>query len=192
MTMRWLAASLMAALSLQSWGQSSDRFALTVGQVTSALAEKGISLGNMQVSMLANVVATRPDPLLDVLSVDALSDLGFGEGRTSRSRVKMACHASGTCLPFYILVSEPKSMLNGVVFPSVAAGIKSYKPSLAPTMRPGTHATLLMDDNRAHIEVSVISLENGITGHKIRVASPDHKQFYVGEVIGPNLLRRSF
>ena len=60
------------------------------------------------------------------------------------------------------------------------------------TMRAGTHATLVMDDNRSHIQVAVISLENGIAGHRIHVASPDHKQIYVGEVVNANLLRGSF
>jgi hypothetical protein len=192
MTMRWIAASLMAALSLQSWGQSSERIALTTGQVAAALADKGISLGNMQVSLLARVVATKPNPVLDVLSVDALSDLGFGESAISRARVKLACHVPGTCLPFYVLVSGRKLIGNSAALSARGAEVTSYKSNVAPTIRTGTHATLLMDDNRAHIEVSVVSLENGIAGHKIRVASPDHKQIYVGEVIGPNLLKRSF
>jgi hypothetical protein len=51
---------------------------------------------------------------------------------------------------------------------------------------------LVMDDDRSHIQIAVISLENGMTGHKIRVASPDHKQFYVAEVVNAHLLRRSF
>jgi len=50
----------------------------------------------------------------------------------------------------------------------------------------------VMDDGRSHIQVAVISLENGIAGHRIRVASPDHKQIYVAEVVGANLLKRSY
>jgi flagella basal body P-ring formation protein FlgA len=59
-------------------------------------------------------------------------------------------------------------------------------------MRAGAHATLVMDDARSHIQVAVISLENGIAGHRIRVASLDHKQVYVAEVVSANLLKRSF
>jgi len=50
----------------------------------------------------------------------------------------------------------------------------------------------VMDDARSHVQISVISLENGIAGHRIRVTSPDHKQFYVAEVVSANLVRRSF
>jgi hypothetical protein len=49
-----------------------------------------------------------------------------------------------------------------------------------------------MDDDRAHIQVAVISLESGIAGHTIRVATPDHKQIYRGEIVSANLLKRSF
>jgi flagella basal body P-ring formation protein FlgA len=66
------------------------------------------------------------------------------------------------------------------------------KPNVAITMRAGAHATLVMDDDRAHIQIAVISLENGLAGHRIRVASPDHKQVYVAEVVNASLLRKSF
>ena len=49
-----------------------------------------------------------------------------------------------------------------------------------------------MDDARAHVELSVVSLENGAAGHKIRVATPDHKQVYLAEVVSANRLKRSF
>jgi flagella basal body P-ring formation protein FlgA len=66
------------------------------------------------------------------------------------------------------------------------------KQNGAFTIRSGAHATLVMDEERAHIEVAVISLENGMAGQKIRVASPNHKQVYVAEVVSANLLKRSF
>ena len=67
-----------------------------------------------------------------------------------------------------------------------------FDPKSEITMRAGTHATLVMDDDRSHIQVAVISLENGMAGHRIRVSSPDHKQVYFGEVVNARLLRGSF
>jgi flagella basal body P-ring formation protein FlgA len=66
------------------------------------------------------------------------------------------------------------------------------KPKKVITMRAGTHATMLMDDDRSHIQIAVISLENGVAGHSIRVTSPDHKQVYVAEVVNASLLRKSY
>jgi flagella basal body P-ring formation protein FlgA len=68
----------------------------------------------------------------------------------------------------------------------------ALKPKKVITMRAGTHATMLMDDDRSHIQIAVISLENGIAGHSIRVTSPDHKQVYVAEVVNASLLRKSY
>jgi hypothetical protein len=150
------------------------------------------------VSLLANVVATEPNPLLDVLSVNPLSDLGTGVRAEARSSVKMACHLPDQCLPFYVLVTWVReadgdmAKATGASTPAASARSGAFGPIEAITMRAGTHATLVMDDHRAHIQVAVISLENGMAGHKIHVTSPDHKQIYVGEVVSANLLKRSF
>jgi hypothetical protein len=100
--------------------------------------------------------------------------------------VKLACHVPGTCLPFYAIVSW---RVGGA--PSTAA-TAALKPNASITMRVGTHATLLMDDDRSHIQIAVVCLESGAVGRRIRVASPDHKQIYIGEVVSASLLKRSY
>jgi hypothetical protein len=196
MNARWLSVSFMAVISMSGWGQTQlqNRFALTAGQVARALSAGGIQTTEVQVSLLTRVVATESSPTLDVLSVEPLSGQPKTEYPPARSRVRLGCHQPGKCLPFYAIVgwSEPPVGLAATAS-SASAGIGN--PLLANTditMRAGTHATLVMDDNRSHIRVAVISLENGIAGHRIHVASPDHKQVYVGEVVNANLLRGSF
>jgi flagella basal body P-ring formation protein FlgA len=73
-----------------------------------------------------------------------------------------------------------------------SASPAALKPKVVITMRAGAHATLLLDDDRSHIQIAVISLENGIAGHSIRVSTPDHKQVYVAEVVNASLLRKSY
>jgi hypothetical protein len=198
MTARWLSISLTLAMSMPGWGQSQlqDRFALTAGQVALALSAGGIQTTERQVSLLTRVVATESFPALDVLSVEPLSRQLVGEHSPTRSRVRMGCHLPGKCLPFYAIVSslEPPFGVAANASHASAAGVNNSvsKANMDITMRAGTHATLVMDDNRSHIQVAVISLENGIAGHRIHVASPDHKQVYVGEVVNANLLRGSF
>ncbi len=197
MRVGWVSISLMAAISLPGWGQSQsqDRFALTAGQVARALSSSGIQTREEQVSLLTRVVATESSPALDVLSVERLAKQLGAEHASTRSRVRLACHLPGKCLPFYAIVSglEPLAGL-ATAAPSAFAGTNKpvSKANMEITMRAGTHATLVMDDNRSHIQVAVISLENGIAGHTIHVASPDHKQIYLGEVVNANLLRGSF
>jgi hypothetical protein len=193
MTPRWLAVSLMAAMSMPGLAQS--RFALTAAQVARALSAGGIQTREEQVSLLTRVVATESSPALDILSVQPLGKHPVAEHSSIGSRVKLGCHLPGRCLPFYAIVSwlEPPVGLAATASPA-SAGINNpvSKANMDITMRAGTHATLVMDDNRSHIQVAVITLENGIAGHRIHVASPDHKQVYVGEVVNANLLRGSF
>jgi len=184
---------LMAAMGLPAWGQAlpQGHFALTTTEVAQTLSASGIRTTGEQVSLLAQVVASRPSPMLDVLSVEPLGgQLGVRHPDTS-SLVKLACHEPGMCLPFYAVVNWPE----GAGLPSssaIAISPAAKKSNAAITMRAGTHATMMMDDDRSHIQVAVVSLESGIAGKKIRVASPDHKQVYVAEVVSANLLKRSY
>lgn len=197
MTARWKPILFMVVLSACGWGQSQPhrRFALTVEQVAQALSDKGIRTTDQEVSLLANVVATEPNPALDVLSVDPLSDQSEGTHAETRARVRMACQLPGRCLPFYAIVKWPDGVAdhaNGSSTASIVAGIQALKRSGVFTIRSGEFATLVMDDERARIRVSVVSLENGVIGQKIHVVSPDHKQKYVAEVVSASLLKRSF
>jgi hypothetical protein len=197
MTARWLSISLTLAMSIPGWGQAQlqGRFALTAGQVARALSDGGMPTANTQVSLLTRVVATESSPALDVLSVEPLGKQLMAEHSPTRSRVRIGCHLPGKCLPFYAIVSsvEPPVGLAATASHAVAGINNSMSNAkMDITMRVGTHATLVMDDNRSHIQVAVISLENGIAGHRIHVASPDHKQVYVGEVVNANLLTGSF
>ena len=82
-------------------------------------------------------------------------------------------------------VDNPPTGVNVVVPPEA-------RPESKIIMRSGTRATLLMNDDRARIQISVISLENGIAGHTIRVSSLDRKQIYFAEVVSANLLKGRF
>lgn len=205
MKARWIPLLLMTALGGTAWGQShpQPRFALSASQVARALSERGVQTEDKQVSLLAGVVATEPDPTLDVLSVETLGNAEPPGHARIRSRVKLACRKQAECLPFYAVVTWPEGTAWGVTIASSSSPVlksavvgssatRNIPPSSDVTMPVGTHATLILDDQRSHIQVSVVSLENGIAGHRIRVATPDHKQFYMGEVVSPNLLKGSF
>jgi len=195
MTARWMAVLWMAAMSLPVWGQSQDRFAITERQVARTLSGRGMQIADEQVSLPTRVVATEPFPVLDILSIEPLSGRQSTEHSEVRSWVKLACHQPGECLPFYAVVSRPEGTMGretDAARVSTAAVNASFKPSTGVTMHAGAHATLVMDDARSHVQVSVISLENGSVGHRIRVASPDHKQVYVAEVISASLLKGSY
>jgi hypothetical protein len=197
MTTRWMAAMLLPAICIPGWGQSQSqaRFMLTAGQVAHTISAKGIEITGEQVSLLAKVVATEPNPVLDIVTVAPLGSGRPGKSSETHSLIKIACRVPGICLPFYVIVRWPeKAVGDSTRAPdaSSAAGSALLTPNLTVTMRAGARATLVMDDGRSHIQIAVISLESGIVGRRIRVASPDHKQTYVGEVVNASLLRRSY
>lgn len=167
---RWAPILLMAAAGVPSRAQSSlpDHFILTSVRVARAISVAGTPVSAQQVSLPARVVATVPDPELDVVSIES-------------SRVRLVCHQPSQCLPFYALLSSART---------TSQHLTAAKEDF--TMRAGDQAILTMDDDRAHIRVKVISLENGMAGKRIRVSSLDHKQIYFGEVINSSLLKGSF
>ncbi len=205
MNARWAQFLLLSALCGSAWGQSQSqpRFPLTAALVARALSERGVQTEAAQVSLLASVVATDPDPTLDVMSLETLGSPQPEGHKQLRSRVKLACRAAGKCLPFYAIVTWPEGTAWGVTIASATSPIlkspasslragKDVGPNSEITMPAGTHAMLVMDDHRSHIQIAVVSLENGVAGHRIRVSSLDHKQFYVGEVVSASLLKGTF
>ncbi len=192
MTARWIPFLLMAATSgaQQTPSASQNHFPLTPAQVALAVSSSGLPTAPERVSLLTRVVATEPEPALDVLSVETLGK-GSLHQAGDRWRVKLACHIARKCLPFYALVSSPTSTAQAAKpMPALTSTVWNAQSEI--TMKVGTHATLVLDDQRSHIQVAVVSLENGIVGHRIHVASPDHKQTYIGEVVNARLLKGSF
>jgi hypothetical protein len=193
MTARWITFLLMAAMgvAVQAQSQSQDRFALTTAQVALAVSASGVPTAAEHVSLLTRVVGTEPEPALDVLSVETLGKGPLAGHSDDRFRVKLACHVARECLPFYAIISSTPSTA-GPANTLSTTGRAMWNERSEITMKAGTHATLMLDDQRSHIQVAVVSLENGIVGHRIHVASPDRKQTYVGEVVNARLLRGSF
>jgi hypothetical protein len=165
----------LAATVTLATAQSQTRSVITTEQVARALTAAGSATTADQVTLPARDTALVADPALDVLSVE----------EPGRGLVRLGCHDPHECLPFF---AEIRGLKPGAVRTMTSA--KSQRTEY--TMPVGTHATLIMDDQRSHIQVAVVSLENGMQGKRIRVASPDHKQIYFGEVVSRDLLRGTF
>lgn len=197
----WIAVLLLITAGSRGWSQSQseDHFAITAQLVAQTLSAAGTPTVDEQVSLLAKVVASEPHPKLDILSVESIGDGQAQQAARSvvhsmaRSMVKLTCDLPGACLPFYAIVARPDETVPAIRSEDYPVfNNPPVKTRDAITMRAGTHAILVMDDHRSHIQVAVISLENGVAGKWIRVASPDHKQFYLGEVVSANELRGNF
>ena len=199
MSTRRVAALLVTAISLPGWGYSQsllrEHFEITVQHVAQTLSNSVIQIADLRVSLLAKVVAAEANPELDVLSIEPLGLRRSKNDAASSYMVKLGCHAVGMCLPFYAIASLNQGTAGSQTsapIATLAAANTFSKPNTAVTIRAGAHATLVMYDGDAQIEVAVVSLENGVAGRMIHVASPDHKQIYLAEVVSPTLLTRSF
>jgi hypothetical protein len=183
----------IAAIALLGLGQSEsqaasqDRYVLSAPKIAQALSLRGLTTKDAHVFLPARVVATEPDPALDVLSVSSTRDRRSTVATESVTWIKLTCRLPGRCLPFYAMVKGATGPYSDPAAPNAA---QLEKPPVA--IRAGAQATLMMDDNRAHIQISVVSLENGVAGHRIRVATLDHKHTYTAEVVSAQLLKRSF
>jgi hypothetical protein len=197
MTVKWLAvlivvcgAAAPAQFRPRPWFTPSA--AHLEQAVLKALMHRGVEIGTGQVSLLSNIVATDENPALDVRSIAALDNRLAGE-IDSRSAVKLVCHEPGACLPFYAIVFwTTRPAKYAAAFPSASVADIIKKPAVPNLMQAGVHATLVMKDDRANIEMSVISLESGPAGRTIRVQSSDRKRIYSAEIVSANVVKGSF
>jgi hypothetical protein len=197
MTARSVGILMMSALVLLETGQvqAENYYPITTLQVARALSSTGLQIAESNVSLAANVVADQPNSMLDILSFDQRPGSRItSEHSGTRAWVKLGCRLPARCVPFYAVVIWPETTASTASNPSAKDSTQSTLSMLdSPIiMRAGAHATLVMDDHRAQIQIAVISLENGCAGRRIRVASPDHKQIYTAEVVSDTLVKAGF
>lgn len=180
---------LSAAMALPA-AAAPGRAAITTEQVAAAISGAGLNVLPEQVTLLSDVVAKSDSPTLNVQSIEPWGD--------RRMRVRLDCTTHEECLPFYVSVQlEKKSGLaRTLALPALALSDQpssvSSRPKAEPKsslLRAGSRATLLLDGGHVHIRLSVVCLENGDPGQKIRVESKDPHQTFIAEVLDGGVLR---
>jgi hypothetical protein len=152
---------------------ASGHYAITTDWIAAAVSSSGMQVSPAQVTLLTSVVANITDPELKVKSID--------RSNGSRAVARLECVNPEQCLPFIVTLHinlETDPALSGRPAPAVT----QTRPSV-PLVRAGTPATLLLEGTHVHISLSVICLENGVTGQTIRAASRDHRQMYTVQVL---------
>src|SRR5271155_1198596 len=96
------------------------RTPITAAQVANAITGTGMKVSAQQVTLLADVVATTSNPVLQVESVEP-----WGEHRL---RVRLSCASSDQCMPFLVAVHWG----DGDAVPSIAK---------TPSLRPASLAS---------------------------------------------------
>jgi hypothetical protein len=167
------------------------RFPVTSDQVIAAMHDRQLPVEGLQVTMPTSITASIDHPSLNIESMTLLTP--------HNAQLKVSCRERGVCMAFYVSATWPApsatvTLPPGLGHSSGEAG--ETKPARAAswsdlTVRAGSQATLFFEGDRLHILMRVVCLQGGVTGDKVRVATPDHKQTYTAEIISPTLLKGS-
>jgi hypothetical protein len=186
--MKRMALALLITATLHGSAQQQARFPVTRQQVAHALLRHGLTVADDQVSLVASIVASNPEPELDV---DLVQPLGASVGDPRiRAKVRLVCPQPRACVPFYAIVTWPLDTVLSPL-PVLAHAAAVHAPVAPIAMRAGSNAMLIVDTAQMHIRVPVISLQDGSVGSRIHVTSPDRKQNYTATIVSPTLLTGS-
>ena len=170
---------------------AAKRYPITTEMVVSAMQYRQLPVEGVQIRLSAPITASSASPMLDIQSM-TMTD-------AHHAQMRIACRAHGECLPFYVAAKWPDASATVTVPEGLArkqvqasAPVKLNETPAEGKLRPGSPATLMIEDKKVHIRLQVVCLEGGVTGDKVRVSTPDHKLSYNAEIIAPNLLKGSF
>ena len=155
---------------------STPQYHLTAEQVAAAVSGAGVEVTAEQVSLLADVVASIPQPALKVKSIEPTG--------SDRAVARVECADSRQCLPFFVALQVGASTVRTAALPG-----GKHSGSSPNLVRSGERVILLLEGTHVHITLPVICLENGAMGQIIHVSSPDRRQLYTAQVGGDGLLR---
>lgn len=179
---KWVTTSILAVAAALPATAASVRTAITASQIAAAINSAGMQISPRQVMLLTDVVAASDAPALKVQSMERWGD--------HQLRVRLGCSSQAECIPFFVGVRDAD--LNAKQLASSDSDRSTAREKRDPksfVVRSGTPATLLLDGERIHIQLSVICLEGGAPGQTIRVASKDHKQTYTAEIVDGSILK---
>jgi len=155
-------------------------YSITPAEIAAAISTNGLEVSANQVSLLANVVASVPQPALRLASVRSTAD--------HLLMARMECSDSAQCLPFMVELNVDGSAMPPAPAKSIARTPRPSQPARL-LVHSGSTSTLLLEGPHVQIKIAVICLQNGSIGEMVRAANPDRSQFYTVQVLGENLLR---
>jgi flagella basal body P-ring formation protein FlgA len=170
------AATVPAATS-----QTGVRNVILTRQVADAMELAGIVVNPERIELLSGISATRENASMRVVSVT--------DQTAGAVKVKLRCQDNQACLPFYVLVHGFDGVNATHALVSAAPVAKETSPQ--SVIHSGDHATLILESPDSRMSLPVICLQSGSPGQKIRVTSPDHRQFFDAEIVATGILKGS-
>ena len=178
----------LAIAGASAWS-SPNSFLIDVNRIVATLSQRDLPVSPNQVQLLANVRSTQENPDLEVMTVMPWQQASV--------KVRVRCRQREACLPFYVIVTgRTLAEITRATHPGGATPPTDSTRTVAAAhgpllVRAGDRATLVIMNQHMLIQLPVVCLANGGEGKQIRVASTDHKQIYLAEVVGSELLKGS-
>lgn len=176
-----LAAGMAMAMAGSAWAAS---YPITTTQIAAAISSTGTAVEPAQVDMLTRVVAATSSPRL---TIDSAETMG------GRLIVRLSCEQSSECLPFLVAVrATPEAAARLAGLSANDGGLNRSSAPMAShevVIRTGTPAVLLLDGKHVHIQIPVVTMENGSIGQRIRVTEKGSRQTYTAVVVNGGLLQ---
>jgi len=175
----WIAMSTACSV----WAAAS-RYPITAAQVSDAIGSTGTSVSPDAVSLLSVVTASTPAPHLRVQGAERATG--------DQLMVRIACETPEECLPFVVSLhssAETAARLAGLFAFGAPVHAASVVASGPMVIRNGAQAVLLLDGKHVHVQLPVVTLENGAVGQRIRVTEKDKRQTYTAVVVNSGLLQ---
>ena len=156
---------------------TSPRVSVSLDQIATALVSEGLEVNSTQLQLLSNVTSIAGATVhLTKLNQESAGTILAEFGCRRRQ-----------CLPFYVLMHDVHT--NNKIRKSIDQTAAGKSPVTNPLIRRGKPVTLMLEGSNCRITVPAISLEHGMQGQVIRVASLDHKRTFHAEVINETTVR---
>ncbi len=160
------------------------RVPVTAIMIAEALQAAGLSVSPAHIEVPSSLSATQSNPEVLVVGAEALAD--------KRLRVRLACKATASCLPFFAIVEVGEGnegVRNFLAAHASSGGSASLRPVEASGMRAGNQALLVLENMHMHIELPVLLIDSGAVGSEVRVSSLDRKKMFRGVIVNSQLVR---
>jgi hypothetical protein len=175
-------AVLLAGASVLARAEDNVRTTISRETILGALHSSGMQIVANQIEQLSGVTAQVPNPLLRVLSIDAMD--------AESDKVLMRCESPNTCLPFYVLVHWPQNIRKSAVRPGRQDETLSQLEAQAASIlvRSGKFVMLVLNGEYIHMTLPVLCLQNGGRGQQVSVINKATKKRYLARVTGPGVV----
>ena len=171
-----LVALCTAACAATIAPATGERVAVSREQIAGAMQAAGFETTVAQLQLLSNVTA---------LAGAAIRVAKVKTESAGTALAELHCKKK-QCLPFYVLVHDGNFAKDVAI---IADRASTGTPTAHPLIERGKPVTLLIENADLRIVLPAVSLEGGMQGQIIKVASPDRKRIYRAEVVSGTTVR---